>query len=53
MYHYDDVFFLCIFMYVYGSMIDNSEASLFCWILYYVEVYYKWYPHADGDEMRW
>ena len=29
MYHYDVVFFLCIFMYMYGSVIDNSEASLF------------------------
>ena len=47
------VFLLYVFMYVYGSMIDNSEASLFGWILYYVEVHYKWCPCADGDEMRW
>ena len=44
---------LYVFMYMYGSVIDNSEASLFGWILYYVEVHYKWCPHADGDEMRW
>ena len=57
LYHYDvtvyhyDVLLLYVLMYMYGSMIDNSEASLFGWILYYVEVHYKWCPH--GDEMRW
>ena len=52
MYQYD-VLLLYVFMYMYGSVIDNSEVGLFGWILYYVRVHYKWCPHADGDEMRW
>ena len=61
-YYWCCVLYLCVILLcIYGSMINNSEASPYVWILYYVEVHYNmmsvcwwwWDEVVIQMNMRW